>query len=182
MLTHEINVHRNTRGELQAENDIELQPISDTKALIVRVSTYKARRGGVNCRAQVGVREIGRAGGFSGFSFAISIGGGGDYSAVLASEPARATENAIRRVHSAGLAALPGHLDAIRKAYGIAQAIKFDVSANGHTFGTYEAASEQEARDLCAKDAGYKSEADMAAQLGRPSELVATPAAELQAA
>ncbi len=51
--------------------------------------------------------------------------------------------------------------------------IKYQVSANGHEFGIYEAATEQEARDLCAQDAGYKSEADMEAQLEQPSELVA---------
>ena len=49
----------------------------------------------------------------------------------------------------------------------------YEVSANGTLFGTYEAASAQEARDLCAIDAGYKSEADMAAQLEQASELVA---------
>lgn len=50
---------------------------------------------------------------------------------------------------------------------------KYQVSANGHIFGTYEASSEQEARDLCAQDAGYKSEADMADRLEQPSQLVA---------
>ena len=50
---------------------------------------------------------------------------------------------------------------------------QFEVSANGHVFGMYEAETEQDARDLCAIDAGYKSEADMVSQLERPSELVA---------
>lgn len=50
---------------------------------------------------------------------------------------------------------------------------KYIVAANDLEFGTYEADSEQEARDLCAQDAGYKSEADMEDQLGQPSELVA---------
>lgn len=50
---------------------------------------------------------------------------------------------------------------------------KYEVSANGTVFGTYEAATEQKARDLCAQDAGYKSEADMEAQLEQPSELAA---------
>ena len=50
---------------------------------------------------------------------------------------------------------------------------QYQVSANSTIFGTYEAASAQEARDLCAQDAGYKSEADMAAQLEQPSALIA---------
>lgn len=50
---------------------------------------------------------------------------------------------------------------------------RFEVSANGQVFGVYEAADAQGARDMCAKDAGYKSEADMVAQLERSSELVA---------
>lgn len=50
---------------------------------------------------------------------------------------------------------------------------KYIVSANGTEFGTYDANSEQEARDLCAQDAGYKSEADMIERLGRASELQA---------
>ncbi len=50
---------------------------------------------------------------------------------------------------------------------------QYQVSANGHVFGTFEAESEQQARDLCAQEAGYKSEADMVAQLEQPSELVA---------
>lgn len=49
----------------------------------------------------------------------------------------------------------------------------FEVSANGCVFGIYEAADEQGARDACAVDAGYKSEADMIAQLEQPSELEA---------
>lgn len=51
---------------------------------------------------------------------------------------------------------------------------QFEVSANGTVFGTYEADSEQAARDLCAIDAGYKSEADMVDRLEQPSDLVAT--------
>ena len=50
---------------------------------------------------------------------------------------------------------------------------KYEVSANGQIFGTYEADSEQAARDLCAQDAGYKSEDDMVKQLEQSSELVA---------
>lgn len=55
---------------------------------------------------------------------------------------------------------------------------KYIVEANGTEFGTYEASSEQEARDLCAQDAGYQSEADMAQRLKQPSELVATAVTE----
>ena len=54
----------------------------------------------------------------------------------------------------------------------------YTVSANGTVFGDYQADSEQAARDLCAQDAGYKSEADMVAQLEQPSELVAVEVAE----
>lgn len=50
---------------------------------------------------------------------------------------------------------------------------KFQVSANGQVFGIYEGETEQDARNACAADAGYKSEADMVAQLEEPSELVA---------
>lgn len=50
----------------------------------------------------------------------------------------------------------------------------YTVSANGITFGTFYASSEQEARDLCAQEAGYRDEADLSAALGYPSELVAT--------
>ena len=49
--------------------------------------------------------------------------------------------------------------------------MKFEVSANGTVFGIYEARDSQEARDLCAQDAGYKDEADMVYRLERPSEL-----------
>jgi hypothetical protein len=48
------------------------------------------------------------------------------------------------------------------------------VSANCVDFGHYLASSEQEARDLCAIDAGYKSEANMIAMIEQPSELIAT--------
>lgn len=51
---------------------------------------------------------------------------------------------------------------------------QFEVSANGTVFGIYEADDAQGARDACAVDAGYKSEADMAEQLEQASELVAT--------
>lgn len=50
---------------------------------------------------------------------------------------------------------------------------KYEVSASGTVFGIYEADSEQEARDECAKDAGYKSEEDMVKRLEQPSSLVA---------
>jgi hypothetical protein len=49
----------------------------------------------------------------------------------------------------------------------------FRVTANGIYLGTYAADSAQEARDLCAQDAGYRDEADMVAQLEQPSELEA---------
>lgn len=55
---------------------------------------------------------------------------------------------------------------------------QFEVSANGQVFGTYEAESAQGARDLCAQDAGYKSEADMAAHLEQSSYLVAVEVAD----
>lgn len=51
---------------------------------------------------------------------------------------------------------------------------KYQVEANGHVFGIYEADTAQAARDLCAIEAGYKSEADMVDQLERASELIAT--------
>jgi hypothetical protein len=50
----------------------------------------------------------------------------------------------------------------------------YEVSANGIVFGVYEADSEQAARDACAQDAGYDSEADMIERNDSPSELVAT--------
>lgn len=49
----------------------------------------------------------------------------------------------------------------------------YEVSANGTVFGTYEAETEQQARDLCARDAGYESEAEMTESLEQPSELEA---------
>lgn len=58
---------------------------------------------------------------------------------------------------------------------------KFQVQANGTVFGVYEADDQQQARDLCAQDAGYDSEADMVEQLGRPSELVAIAGEEWEA-
>jgi len=51
---------------------------------------------------------------------------------------------------------------------------KFQVSANGQVFGFYESETAQDARNACAVDAGYKSEADMVAQLEQPSELEAS--------
>lgn len=55
---------------------------------------------------------------------------------------------------------------------------KFEVSANGQVFGVYAASCEQAARDLCARDAGYKDEADMVDQLEQASELVAVEVEE----
>jgi len=49
----------------------------------------------------------------------------------------------------------------------------YSVQSGCNDFGPYEAQSEQEARDLCAQEAGYKSEADMVAQIEAPSWLVA---------
>lgn len=50
---------------------------------------------------------------------------------------------------------------------------KYQVSANGQTFGIYEADSAEAALDLCAQDAGYKSVEEMEQQLERSSELEA---------
>ena len=49
----------------------------------------------------------------------------------------------------------------------------YTVSANGTIFGQYEASNEEEAKNMCAIDAGYKSEADMVNQLEQPSEFTA---------
>lgn len=43
----------------------------------------------------------------------------------------------------------------------------FEVRCRGTLFGVYNAESAQAARDLCAQDAGYQSEAEMQ----QPSEL-----------
>lgn len=51
---------------------------------------------------------------------------------------------------------------------------QFEVRANGTALGTYEADDAQGARDACAVDAGYKSEADMTERLDQTSNLVAT--------
>ena len=50
----------------------------------------------------------------------------------------------------------------------------WQVTANACDFGLIEAETAQQARDIAAQDAGYKSEDDMVAQLGAPSEIVAT--------
>jgi hypothetical protein len=50
---------------------------------------------------------------------------------------------------------------------------KYRVHANACDFGIIEAASEQEARDRAAQEAGYQSEADMVERLEQPSEIVA---------
>ena len=49
----------------------------------------------------------------------------------------------------------------------------FQIHANDIVFGLYEGDTLQEALDKCAVDAGYKSEADLIAQLGRVSQLIA---------
>lgn len=45
--------------------------------------------------------------------------------------------------------------------------------AGGLLIGVYQAENEQDARDQVARDAGYKSEADMAERRSEPSTLVA---------
>lgn len=50
---------------------------------------------------------------------------------------------------------------------------KYKIIANGTILGIYEASCAQEARDLCAQDAGYSSEEDMENRLEQPSELEA---------
>lgn len=50
---------------------------------------------------------------------------------------------------------------------------KYEVTANGIVFGVYEANTEEEARNLCAQDAGYDNETDMELQLGQGSQLEA---------
>lgn len=42
----------------------------------------------------------------------------------------------------------------------------YRITANGHDFGIYEAASAADALDSYARDAGYKSYADVAEQFG----------------
>jgi hypothetical protein len=49
---------------------------------------------------------------------------------------------------------------------------KYLIYSNFLSFGIYEARSEQEARDLCAIDAGYLSEQDMVSRLEHFSELL----------
>ena len=51
--------------------------------------------------------------------------------------------------------------------------IQVEVSANGCVVGIYDAVDAQGARDACAVDAGYESEAEMVALIGYPSDLVA---------
>lgn len=46
-------------------------------------------------------------------------------------------------------------------------------TSSGHSFGTYEAKSAEEAIEACVKDAGYASIEDMERQLESPCELQA---------
>ena len=50
---------------------------------------------------------------------------------------------------------------------------RFEVFANDLSLGIYEAETEQDARDACARDAGYESEANMVERLEQPSQLKA---------
>lgn len=50
---------------------------------------------------------------------------------------------------------------------------QYQVSANGHVFGIYAADTAEDACDLCAQDAGYKSVAHMEEQIGSECEFVA---------
>lgn len=43
-------------------------------------------------------------------------------------------------------------------------------SPAGIVFGLFPGATEQEARDACARDAGYESEADAEARTGQPCD------------
>ena len=52
----------------------------------------------------------------------------------------------------------------------------YQISANGTIFGDYAGTTVQAAKDDCARDAGYASEADMVKKLEQPSEFVATEA------
>lgn len=54
----------------------------------------------------------------------------------------------------------------------------FNTYANACEFGLIEAETAQEARNTAARMAGYESEADMEAQLGQPSEIVAEEVTE----
>ena len=53
------------------------------------------------------------------------------------------------------------------------------LARSGLSFGIYLAADAQAARDACAIDAGYRSEADMVEQAEQPSGLVARDVTEI---
>lgn len=112
MNSPQIQVHRNMRGELQAETDIELHRIDDKHVRVARITTSKGGRG-VSCLVQVGSREDVGASGFVGFSFMLA----GDYRASLASEAGRCTAATVARVHAAGLAAWTGIEATVRAKY-----------------------------------------------------------------
>jgi len=60
---------------------------------------------------------------------------------------------------------------------------RFQVLANnGHSFGVFLATDEQAARDACARDSGYESEADMIELHDGMSHLVARDVTEILAA
>lgn len=50
----------------------------------------------------------------------------------------------------------------------------FNVYANACEFGLIEAETAQDARDIAAQMAGYKSEADMITRLDQPSKIIAS--------
>ena len=50
---------------------------------------------------------------------------------------------------------------------------QFQVKVNACNFGIIGAASAKSARNIAARIAGYKSEADMSARLGQPSQIEA---------
>lgn len=95
----------------------------------------------------------------------------------------RAAEKALAEAHQScgggddNIFAEP--LRKVRAVLAKIPAKKFEVinCQSGLSLGVYEAESEQEARDACARDAGYKSEAEMVERLGQPSQLKAVEVA-----
>lgn len=66
----------------------------------LRIKTRKAYRGGVQCSAMVVQVSVDRR----SYTYAMGLGGGGDFSIDIAREPkARTTEKTVRAMHAAGL-------------------------------------------------------------------------------
>ena len=116
-MTPEIKIKKNIRNLWEAESEVVLKKIDETKTLLLRIITMKRDGGSICTSATVCVKE--QKNGYYSHQHVVFE----DYSVRWANEKATANEKNVLRIHQQALEHLPSQMEVIKSQYKLMETV-----------------------------------------------------------